>query len=423
MDFTLIPGKRISTKFKPVVKIYSKQQSTFQLNIYQGNQLVREQTCSLEASEDYTYLEIDTTDLQGEFRFDLSLQAEDSHLQKQIAYEIIDSGVASTRLLDGCWISLVHWSDDEARMFNTELKQLTDEDWANEIEDMHQLGINNIMIQNVFDNDEYVFEHHQGLENYQGKAFYPSKLYPTRFAGLKAQDPLKAIFTKADELNMNVFLGVGLYAWFDYSEDSLQWHKKVAKELFEMYGHHPSFYSFYLSEELHGSFYDDYAPDHADSWREVPAFFQAFAEFIKELAPTKPISMAPNNIKFHEHPEKWLPTLENIDILLPFAFARDLENLNIHQIKDLCDQANTHFWVDMEIFQFPFEDTGLIPKNFDELLAEIKIYDDVENIFGYQYTGLISNPKRSINLGGKAPQEVFVDYQHYYRDVIKTQEM
>ena len=37
--------------------------------------------------------------------------------------------------------------------------------------------------------------------------------------------------TEADRRNMNVFLGIGMFAWFDFTTESLEWHKRVAKEL------------------------------------------------------------------------------------------------------------------------------------------------------------------------------------------------
>jgi hypothetical protein len=52
---------------------------------------------------------------------------------------------------------------------------------------------------------------------------------------IKAKDSLEAILSEADKQGMNVFLGVGLFAWFDFSSTSLEWHKEVAKELWDMY--------------------------------------------------------------------------------------------------------------------------------------------------------------------------------------------
>lgn len=416
MYCSIMPGYRVSRSVKPQLKILSTTSSGLAIFVKSEETVTQLLKTSLQASEDYQFISLDLKQFEG--KIDIILEMDEGE-RRVFPYEVIDSPVRSTRLLDGCWISLVHWSDDEARMFNEELKNLDAAQWREQICSMNDLGIKGIVIQNVFDSTNYVFQHNESLQDYSGSAFYPSKLFPKRFPNLKIEDPLEVILSQADELGMQVFVGVGLFAWFDYSPDSLAWHKAVAKELHDMYGHHSSFYSYYISEELHGSFYDEYDPINKKKWTDVPRFFKEFAQYIKELDPTKPISMAPNNILFEQHAEKWLPTLENIDILLPFAFARDLDNLNIREIQNLCNQANTHFWVDMEIFDYPFDETGLVPKKYTDLLNEIKIYDEVENIFGYQYTGLLNNPESQTNLGGDQPKQLFEQYKKYLNNVQK----
>ena len=414
MDFSIIPGRRISNKFKPEIKILAINEGRLSCKIFKEESQVYEQQEFLHASIDYQKVFINIpNNVKGNVIIEVILTDEKTELKKAFPYEILCSEVKSTTLLDGCWLSFVHWSESEARHFNKSLRQINDLQWEEIIEDMHEQKIYGIMIQNMFDNDEYVFEHNQGLENYLGKAFYPSKLYSNRYTDMCANDPLEHVLAKADELDMQVFVGVGLYAWFDFSKTSLEWHKKVAAELYEQYGHHKSFYSFYISEEIHGSFYDTYAPTHKEEWTDVAKFFQEFADYIKELAPTKPISFAPNNIRFHEFVDEWTRVLRNIDIILPFAFARDLEHLNIKEIQSICDTTGTHFWVDMEIFQYPLEETGLIPKSGSDLIKEIRYYDEVENIFGYQYNGLLNNPQRDFCLGEKDTIELYNEYANY----------
>lgn len=416
MDFSIIPGRRISNKNKPEVKLISLKDSEFSCIIYKDNIQVFEYRENLKGSGDYqkVFLSI-PEDVLGSITVEIILKDNETELKKCFPYEILHSGVKSTTLLDGCWISFVHWSESEARHFNSKLRQVSDLQWEEIIEDMHSQKIYGVMIQNMFDNDEYVFQHTQGQDHYLGKAFYPSDLYPARYTQMQAEDPLEHVLKKADELDMQVFVGVGLYAWFDFSEQSLEWHKKIASELYDKYGHHKSFYSFYISEELHGDFYYTYAPDHSGKWMDVAKFFQEFADHIKKIAPTKPISLAPNNIRFHHYGKEWNEVLKNIDIILPFAFARDLEHLNVKEIQEICSAAGTHFWVDMEIFQYPLEEVGLIPKSGDELIKEIRIYDEVENIYGYQYNGLLNNPERDICLGREDTVELYNEYSDYVR--------
>jgi hypothetical protein len=85
-------------------------------------------------------------------------------------------------------------------------------------------------------------------EGYQGKAYYPSRLFPGRMP-IASPDPLEAILSEADRLGMQVLPGVGCYAFFDFSPGALRWCQQVAEELWQRYGHHPSFYGWYVSAE------------------------------------------------------------------------------------------------------------------------------------------------------------------------------
>ncbi len=245
-------------------------------------------------------------------------------------------------------------------------------------------------------------------ESYRGRALYPSELHPERYP-LTCFDPVAAILEAADECQMTVFLGVGLFAWFDFSAESLWWHKRVTRELFDRYGHHHSLYGWYISEEMFGSLYDEWEHLPNEAYKDIVRFFLEYKAFVRNLTPTKPIALAPNNIRFHEFAGEWGEILPNIDILIPFAFARDPENLNVAEIQKICDLAGAHFWVDMEMFAFPIDD-GLVPKSIDELLTEVRSYDAVEQIFGYQFTGIMNFPESQHNLGGSPAKKLYADY-------------
>ena len=149
-----------------------------------------------------------------------------------------------------------------------------------------------------------------------------------------------------------------------------------------------------------GDLYYSYMPHSAERWKELAVFFREFRTFVQELAPTKPVAFAPNNVRFHLYAEEWKTILPFIDILIPFAFARDPEHLNVVQMKQICDECGTHMWVDMEMFREPFED-GLVPKTMEALLREIRQYDALEQCYGYQYTGLMNHPASRFSLGGE----------------------
>lgn len=354
--------------------------------------------------------------LYGMFRLRVEFYLENGRLNDtyEQAYEIVKTGVHSTRLIDGCWISIRHWSLTESRYFKDGLEHMSDADWKEHVYGMHKIGVTTVLIQNLFYSNYYVNQHNMTADTYDGEAFYDSKLYRRR-PNMIESDPVEALFSAADECEMSVFAGVGMYAWFDFSPESLKWHKRVAAELFERYGHHKSFYGFYISEEIMGALYYGYAPVPDENYKDIQNFFREFSAYIQTIAPTKPVALAPNNIDMHLYQEEWQGILENLDILIPFAFARS-EN-NIPQIAEMCKNCGVHFWVDMEIFKFPFEEGALIPKECDELVREIQQYDILEQIYGYQFTGLLNEPGHGGMLGGERTERLYAQYMDYQKQI------
>ena len=60
---------------------------------------------------------------------------------------------------------------------------MTDDDWKQHIYSMHKLGITSVLIK-TYSSMKYVHQHDMTADTYDGKAYYPSKLYPNacRFA-------------------------------------------------------------------------------------------------------------------------------------------------------------------------------------------------------------------------------------------------
>lgn len=414
---TPVPARRVSTNGRLELWLAAREAQSVRIQavLPDGSQVACGESAlmnHLELNKVYP----DMKGISGRILLKTDFMAEDGTVLETLEqpYEIVKSNVHSTRLIDGCWVSIYHWSEDEARHFNRALKVMSEQDWKQQVYSMHKIGITSILIQNVFDSNHYVDQHDMTADRYDGKAFYDSRIYPERFP-IKADDPIEAILTAADECDMAVFPGVGLYAWFEFSEQSLEWHKRVTAELNERYGHHKSFYGWYISEEIHGALYYDNESVPNEKYREVVDFFREYKAFVHELTPTKPVALAPNNIHMHLYRDQWREVLEYLDIMIPFAFARS-EN-NIPQIIEMCKESDTHFWVDMEIFAFPF-DNGLAPKTCDELIKEIHCYDMLEQIYGYQYTGLMNEPGFRVGLGRDDTEVLYTEYQKYYRSVI-----
>ena len=332
--------------------------------------------------------------------------------------EVLPSDIRSTRTIDGAWVGIAHWSEEEGRHWNSTIRRLTDADWHDQIRGMHSLGMDTVVIQESFRNQEYYGRNRISSTGYKGLAYYPSELFPGR-AQVNAHDAIEAVLSEADRLQMNVFLGVGMYAWFDFSKDSLDWHKKVAQELWHRYGHHPSFYGWYVSEETYGSLIPDQGESVKDRYRqEVITFFREFQAFCRQLAPEKPIMLAPNAHGMLKSQDVWPVVLAHLDIVCPFAFHRmpegDITGEQSAQIwQAMCDKAQAHLWMDMEAFLF--EGVALIPRPIGGLIQDLQRFPNFEKILCYQYSGIFNSPKARVQPGGSPTVVLYRDYLAYRR--------
>jgi len=337
-------------------------------------------------------------------------------LTKEI--KILSSETRSDQTIDGAWVGLYHWSEVEGKHWNNDIKKLTDDQWREMIRSMHRLNMNIIVVQEVFRNQEYAGSNNIEADDYKGKAYYPSALYNERMP-IRAHDPVEAILTEADKQGMNVFLGVGLFAWFDFTTSSLEWHKNVSRELWERYGHHNSFYGFYVSEESGGSL---------DNWekeekmrikrkQEIINFFKEFKVWCNTFAPSKPIMLATNSMGVPAAAEVYPELLKNLDILCPFGFSRMPEgDLSGEEAANLlqtyCDKAGSHLWFDLEAFLFN-EDGSLYPRPVEQIIGDLTHFKNFEKTLCYQYPGVFDDPESSLRVGEPATQKLFSDYRQY----------
>ena len=336
-------------------------------------------------------------------------------------FKVIPSNLRTDRQIDGAWCGIYHWSEQEGLHWNKDIAKMSDSQWKELVRAMHSIRMDAVVIQEVFRNQEYVGGHDMTLDTYTGKAFYPSKLYSARMDNICAKDPVEAILSQADELDMKVMVGVGMWAWFDFSPMSLEWHKAVAKELWEMYGHHKSFYAFYISEECDGSL-TTYDPDPAVMQRrkaEIVHFFKEMKKYCATLAPDKPLMLATNSMNITQSLDVYPQLLQNLDILCPFGFARMPENdLTGKEAADLlqslCDDAGSHLWFDLEAFLFN-PDMSLYPKPIDQIISELTLLDNFEKVLTYQFPGVFNDPNMSIQIGEDRTVQLFLDYKDYLK--------
>lgn len=338
--------------------------------------------------------------------------------------EVLPSKYRSTETIGGAWVDIVHWSEAEGHYYNAALRQLAGEDWRQQIRGMHGIGMDIAVVQEVFLNNQYYGRNTIATKGYHGKAFYPSALFPGR-AQIACPDPLEVILSEADRVHMSVFLGVGMYAWFDYSPPSLEWHKKVAAELWGRYGHHPSLYGWYVSEEVDGGIGDVVPRSHAkkgqDRYRgEIVDFFAGFQQFCRRLAPEKPVMLACNTFGMAKSRDVWPKILKHVDIICPFGFSRmpkgDLSSREVALLwRSMCAETGAHLWMDMETFVF--QGRALVPRPIQGIVETLQDLRNFEKTICYEYSGIFNSPQSKVQPGGPETVKLYRDYLRYLHRV------
>lgn len=362
------------------------------------------------------YYRRSTRDWIGHHRVILVSSCHGHRVRFERELQVLPSSVRSPRTIDGAWVGIVHWSEEEGKPWNAEIRKLSEEDWRQQIRSMHNLGMDTVVIQEVFRNEAYYGSNDISTAGYHGLAYYPSALYPGRVP-MSSHDPLEAILSEADRLNMNVFLGVGAYAWFDFSPGALAWSKQVAAELWRRYGRHPSFYGWYVSAEAYGSLIPDQGEKEKKHYRgQIIDFFREFQTYCRSLAPEKPVMLAPNTHGMLKSLDVWPRVLEHVDIICPFGFHRmpkgDLTGEQAAQLwQTMCDKTGTHLWMDMEAFIF--DGKALVPRPINGLIQDMQRFPNFEKILCYQYTGIFNAPDSRITPGGPPTVVLYKDYRSY----------
>jgi len=365
---------------------------------------------------------------------------------------VIPSSKRSTMLISGAWVGLTHWSENEGRYWNREIERFNEEDWRDLVRGMKAIGMKTIIIQETWRNPVWYGRHYHQMtrENYKatyaGRAYYPSNLWPARME-LPCKDPVEVILDEADRQDMRVFLGVGLYAHFDYTPGSLAWHLDVMKELWKMYGHHDSLHGWYVAEELTGPIkpHEQRYWDATEEFRkEVLTFFKTLHETIVQMCPHMLLMVAPDS-NFSEAASTWEKLVTYCDILCIQGYQRQARDgvapeESMRRMQALCDKAGCHHWLDLEIFGFEHPDkpgpqregymkklpdgtdewiqTPLVPQPVKLLKKEMEELNHVEYICAYQYPGLMTAPHARLKLGGEAAVRLYREYQEYFNDKV-----
>ncbi len=133
------------------------------------------------------------------------------------------------------------------------------------------------------------------------KAYYPSRICKTDVVSSSDSDVVELLLSRADKTGIAVLLSV---SWDMTKQspfkDRLQEIKAIARELYDLYRHHPSLAGFYSYQEGSGTYF-------------VP-FVREFSQYIKNLEPNLLTACAPHV----DDPllAGYLSTVEELDVII-----------------------------------------------------------------------------------------------------------
>ncbi len=284
--------------------------------------------------------------------------------------------------------------------------------WKQELNWMKEVGMDLLIIQFCV---------------YEGRAYYPTTLYPQ--AG--HNDQVENILSEAEKIGMKVMVGLTLdNQWWkginseEYIQQELAMNKKLAKDLWDKYGHYKSFWGWYIPHEI-----DDWGAEPENVRQLISKLLGELSASLKELTPGKPIGIAPY-YSMRMTPEAyenwWIKTLESsgIDIVMlqdgVGCHRPDMEKEitpYFQALASACRKTNVHFWTDLEIFNqihchpvddWPVEKWDAIPADMGRIARQIELQEPwVEKIVIFEFTHYMS-PQM-----GENEKTLYKDYKNY----------
>lgn len=305
--------------------------------------------------------------------------------------------------IEGTWLDFVHPNYREPDYWNPTTKRFTAEDWAHKVREMVELGMKSLVLLSVAQ---------------QGRSFYPSRVIPERWE-LDCPDPLEALLAAADRFGAQVFVGLGFFSANHGSVEAdafeLRCRTEVPPELHERYGHHPSFFGWYLpvEEGIDGHFSDSYIQ-----------YANQLSDNCHALAPGKPVMIAPYGTRRVIPDDRYVEQLRQlrVDIIayqdevgvrktqveeLPGIFS------NLRRVHDL---AGKPLWADVEVFTFEGETyrSPLLPAPIERITAQLEaVAPYVEKLLCYQYLGMMNPPNSPAHAGHPSSVELYTAYRRW----------
>ena len=309
--------------------------------------------------------------------------------------------------ITGTWFEFQHHNIPEGKYWNPVCRWFSDEQWEAKVDEIAELGMKYIVLLTTA----------QVYENNDRFAYFQTDIYP--FFNMGAKDPMGALLRAADRNGIKVFVSCGYYGAWNQTVKNMTCPEVTARaframeQLYAQYGHHESFYGWYLPDET-GIY-----PYYDESFIKYVNNYSAFA---KSIDPKHKILIAPYGTNHLIADDKYVSQIEslNCDIIayqdeIGVRKSKPEETPAFYEaLRKAHDKAGRAvLWADMEVFEFEGDvyRSALYAADMERIDRQIKsISPYVDEILIYQYQGMFNKPGTTAYMGHPDSVKLYQDY-------------
>ena len=308
--------------------------------------------------------------------------------------------------ITGTWFEFHHHNLPEGKYWNPLCRRFTDRQWEEKVEEMASVGMKYVVLMA----SAMVYPDSR-------EAYFETDIYPR--AAMVTSDPMEAMFKAADRHGMKIFVGAGFYGfWQDTlnnmtDPDVTRRAFKAMEQLYARYGHHSSFYGWYLPDEL------GICPYYSDEFIRYTNIYTAHG---KSFSPDLKVLIAPYGTNMLKADDAFVKQLERLDCdVIAYQDEIGVRKSTTDQtpafyeaLRRAHDKAGrAALWADMEVFEFEGKvyESALIPAEMARIERQIQsIAPYADEILMYQYLGMFNKPDTTAFCGHPQSTRLYTEY-------------
>lgn len=246
-----------------------------------------------------------------------------------------------------------------------------------------------------------------------------------RTAELGTQNVLETVFSLADKYGLKIFATSDYHRTYDledvFNPECIHSRTIIMTELVEKYGHHPSFYGWYLARE---SYLNPYLPE------DFVQYVNETAAVMRKLLPRGKILLAPYGTRNAVCDDTYVDQLKRLDCdIIAYQDCVGCKAATIEesahafaQLRKAHDLAKrSDLWADVETFDWDNGenklDSRLISAPWKRLKAQLAACSPyVDNILVFSFQGLLTNPDSPAFCGYEEGARLYKEYVEWLKE-------